>query len=349
MISKSAMPRFRSALFVLFAILAVGVVPACSDDPVKGLLQEKDITKPTGLEADFDKNNILDTASFTDTEAVDTAVLQKYLHKTIYDRATFLETYQSNGVRAADALATAGRQYRINPIVLLVFTQVMQGLVGEQNYPFPPERVEYVFRCGCLQGSNCVPELAGFNRQVDCLARSLRVALDQITQKGSTAGGWGIDTTSLTLDSQKVTPTTEATAAIYDRLPKVDEGGEGGAWVFWNIYNQYALAMDYVGPVGGGTGGGWIGDACDSVASCGISEQQTCATNYPDGLCTVPCDGSCPNDPSRPEAFCADFKDNGGYCLVVCNLGAPSCRKGYKCVRLKQRGSSDSKAVCTLE
>ena len=189
MISKSGMLRFRTALFALLAILAVVVAPACSDDPVKGLLQEKDITKPTGLEADFDKNNILDTASFTDTEAVDTAVLQKYLHKTIYDRATFLETYQSNGVRAADALATAGRQYRINPIVLLVFTQVMQGLVGEQNYPFPPERVEYVFRCGCLQGSNCVPELAGFNRQVDCLARSLRVALDQVTKKGSTAFG----------------------------------------------------------------------------------------------------------------------------------------------------------------
>jgi hypothetical protein len=349
MISMSGMLRFRSALLFVIALVALALAPACAKEEPAGLLQPKDLTKPTGLEADFDKNNILDTASFTDSEAVDAAVLQKFLHKTIYDRATFLETYQSNGVRAADAIATAGRQYRINPLVLLVFTQVLQGLVGEQNYPFPPERVEYVFRCGCLQGSNCMAELAGFNRQVDCLARSLRVALDQITQKGSTAAGWGIDTTSLTLDSEKVTPTTEATAAIYDRLPKVAAGGEGGTWVFWNVYNQYALAMDYVGPVGGGAGGGWIGDACTTAASCGISDKQTCATNYPDGLCTVPCDGSCPNDPSRPEAFCADFKDNGGYCLVVCNLGAPSCRKGYKCVRLKQRGSNDSKAVCTLD
>ncbi len=129
----------------------------------------------------------------------------------------------------------------------------------------------------------------------------------------------------------------------------MNEGKAGGAWIFWNIYNTYALALDYAGPVGGVVGGGWIGDPCVTTAFCGIGDKQTCATNYPEGLCTVPCDGSCPDQPDKPPAFCADFKDNGGFCLPICNPNAPACRKGYKCVRLKQRGSNGSQFVCTLD
>lgn len=346
------MLRFRRLALVALSLLVFALSAACSKTEDRGVLQEKDFEKPEGLEASFDRNRILDTAAFVDDLAVDAPIIQKFLHKTSYARASFLETYQSNGVRAADAIAKAARTYRINPIVFLVYAQAMQGLVGEQNYPFPPERVEFVFRCGCLQGSNCVAELAGFDRQVDCLGRSLRVALDAVLNKGTTTAGWGLDTTSLTLDGLKVTPTTEATAAFYDRTPRVAEGEAGGTWILWNIYNAYALAMDYAGPVGGGLGGGWIGDRCESVTNCGIGDKQTCATNYPDGLCTVPCEGDCPSQPDRPEAFCADFQANGGFCLPVCNLGAPSCRPGYKCVTLKRRGAisgNDAKPVCALE
>jgi hypothetical protein len=195
-----------------------------------------------------------------------------------------------------------------------------------------------------------LPELAGFDRQVDCLGRSLRVALDQIGQSQLTASGWGKDKTSLTLDRLKVTPTTMATAAVYDHRPRVAEGAASGTWLFWNLWNRYAIGIDYAGPIGGTGGGGWIGDRCVSAAGCGI-EGATCATDYPGGLCTLACSGDCPSQPDKPESFCADFSPTGGFCLEVCNPGASACRAGYACLRLKRLGAvdaADSKFVCAL-
>jgi len=346
------MLRSRGLAVVAVAVASSALAPACSKEPQATVLQELDFKKPEGLEAEFDRNTILDTASFLDADAIDATQIQRFLHRTPYARASFLETYQSNGVRAADAIARAARTYRLNPLVFLVYAQATQGLIGEANYPFPPERVEYVFRCGCLQGSNCLAELAGFDRQVDCLGRGFRVALDQMAANTVTDAGWGVDTTSTTLDNLKVTPTTEATAALYDHTPKVAEGSAGGTWLFWNLWNVYATGIDYAGPLGGATGGGWIGDPCASDASCGIGEGSTCATNYPDGLCTISCQGDCPSEPEQPQAFCADFKSSGGFCLPICNPGAPNCREGYKCVRLKRFGAisaDDSETVCSVE
>lgn len=335
-------------LSLLGACLALAV--ACSKTEDRGVLQEADLKTPEGLEVGFDRNTIVDTQSFSDVDGIDAVVVQKFLHKTPYDRPSFLETYQSNGVRASDAIARAARTYRINPLVFLVEAQATEGLLGEPDYPFPPERVEYVFRCGCLQDDDCLPALAGFDRQVDCLGRKLRVALDQIATSEVTPAGWGLDKTSATLDNLKVTPTSEATAAIYDHRPRVAEGSGGGTWLFWNLWNLYSQNIDYAGSFGGSAGGGWIGDPCGSAASCGF-EAATCATDYPGGLCTVACEGDCPSQPERPESFCADFKANGGFCLAVCNPGASACREGYTCARLKRRGAvdvADSKYVCTL-
>jgi len=332
----------------LAACLAFGA--ACSKTTDHGALQDMDFQVPMGVETAFDKNTIIDTAAFIDVEGLDGPTVQKFLHKTPYNRPSFLETYQSNGLRASDAIARSARTYRLNPLVFLVEAEASQGLLGEAEYPFPPERVEYVFRCGCLDANNCLPELAGFDRQVDCLGHKMRVALDGIAANGATTGGWGKDKTSITLDNQKVTPTTEATAAIYDYLPRVAEGAQGGSWIFWNLWNVYAAGIDYAGPIGGAAGGAWIGDACMTTAACGV-EGATCATNYPGGLCTVACKGDCPSQPDKPESFCADFKTNGGFCLAVCNPGAPACRDGYMCTRLKRFGAtdtSDSKFVCTL-
>lgn len=347
------------ALVSLLGLVAAtpAFAPACAKKEDPGFFQPQDFKPPKGAEGGegsepvaFDRNNIVDTAAMSDFEALKASEIQKFLHRTPYDRPTFLETYQSNGVRASDAIARAARTYRINPLAFLVAAQGTQGLIGEANYPFPPERVEYVFRCGCLQGVDCLPELAGFDRQVDCLGRQLRVALDQIAVNEETAGGWGKDKTSITLDNVKVTPANDGTAVVYDRAPRVAVGAPGGAWFFWNLFRVYAAGADYSGPVGGAAGAGWIGDKCTSPAGC--FDGALCATDYPDGLCTVKCKGDCPTQPDKPESFCADFKANGGYCLSVCNLTAPSCRTGYKCVTTKRFGStaaSDSKPVCSLK
>lgn len=331
----------------MVATLTVGVVAiaACSSDPETGVLQAADTSKPEGEIPPFDRNTIVDSASFLDVETIDVSAIQRFLSKTPYSRPSFLETYQSNGVRASDAILKSARQYGINPIVFLVFAEATQGLVGERNYPFPPERVEYVFGCGCLQADNCLPNLAGFDRQVDCLGHALRTAIDDMKISETTASGWGPDHTSTTLDGVKVTPTNEVTAALYDRTPRVNEGQAGGTWIFWNIWNLYTPKLEYSGPVGS-VAGRWIGEPCAVAEVCGGVKDAICATNYPDGLCTVACTGQCPSDPSKPETFCAKFPD-GGYCFPVCNLAAPACRKGYTCKRVAGLGSGDSKPVCS--
>ncbi len=334
---------------LLFSVSFAGaiVVSACGEDPPATVLQPLDTKLPEGEILEFDRNSVVDPAAFTDSETLDVATVQRFLGKTPYERPSFLATYQSNGVRAADAIISVARQHRINPLVFLVYAQITQGLVGERNYPFPPDRVEYVFGCGCLQANNCLPALAGFDRQLDCLGRALRTAIDEIKANEQTTTGWGVDIVSTTLDGLKVTPANDATAALYDRTPRVAEGQPGGTWIFWNVWNLYALAIDYFGPIGL-TDGRWIGEPCQTAAMCSAVDGAICADNYPEGLCTVACTGQCPTEPSRPESFCAKFPD-GGYCLPVCNPQAPTCRTGYRCVRVAGVGADDSKHVCSPE
>lgn len=144
-----------------------------------------------------------------------------------------------------------------------------------------------------------------------------------------------------------MTPANDATAALYDRTPRVAVGAPGGTWVFWNVWNLYASRMSYEPTFGGSAGGQWIGDPCFSSESCGF-DNPICATNYPGGLCTASCDGWCPFQPDRADTFCVDYKQEGGFCLAVCNPGAPACRPGYKClsVALFKGTAADSRHVC---
>ncbi len=355
------LPGFRRfATFGVFAALACALGPACAKEEGRGFFQEQDFAPPKGKEGSeppeplvFDRNNVIETATLVDVEALSADQIQAFFHRTPYDRPTFLETYQSNGVRASDAVARAARTYHINPLAILVAVQGTQGLIGETLYPTAdPYRVEYVFRCGCQQGLNCEPELAGFDRQVDCLARNLRAAFDQIASDDATAAGWAKDKESLTLDNVKVVPENDGTAVVYDRSPRVAEGGPGGTWFFWNLFNVYATAGNYRPPTGDTSGVGWIGDKCASPASCSF-EGALCEENR----CTQRCTGMCPSQSDKPSTFCADHTDSAGkhfgLCLPVCNpTAASSCRKGFQCVRLKPfdtAGSSESTPVCTVK
>jgi hypothetical protein len=338
---------------VAWPIAAGGCAKAAEE---KTVLQADDLQ--TDPDSKFDKNEILDPGSFTDTIGIDISQIDDFLRHTPYRRGCFLETYQSNGVPAESAIVNASNKYRINPLVFLVRLEMAQGLIGEQFYPFPPARVEYVFGCGCANATTCAPELAGLDRQLDCLGRALRTSLDEIKANGQTAGGWAPNKPSLTVDGQKVTPGDESTAALYQYAPVVGEGKTGN-WLFWNIWQKYASSgpLDYQPPVGGTTTPtAWVGDACTADPLCDyeggicLSDERT-----PGGLCTFDCSTQdCPNDADHPETFCANFKNPTtqtvtGRCLLVCNPNAPACRQGYKCIEgvAKFHGAPDEKnAVC---
>ncbi len=327
---------------VLAGVAALVLVSACAKSDPGSPLQASDLVVLQG--ATFDPNEIMTPDVFQDSTTFDATAIQNFLERTPYKQSSFLATYQSNGVRASDGIFRAAQTSHINPFVIMVRAQVLQGLIGTQFYPFPPDRVEYVFRCGCTNGSSCDPSLAGFDRQADCLARNLRTAFDQISATGVSAGGWGKGKTSTTLDNVKVTPADASTAALYQFNPTVGKG-QSDEWLFWNIWQNYSAFLQYSAPPGGGNQGAWIGDACTASSQC-IAPGATCATNFPNGMCVAPCTDSCPSDPAHPASFCADFGDQGGYCLPKCDSGVPgSCRTGYDCRAIYQFGSNQTKSA----
>jgi hypothetical protein len=312
---------------------------------------ESSILQASDLQTDgmpFDANEILDSASMQDQQALAQADIAAFLQRPPYGAPSFLSSYVSNGLGAAAAIAQAARRYALNPLVLLVRAQMDEGLIGAQVYPQPASRVEYVFGCGCAAPGVCDPAYAGFDVQVDCLGAALRDSLDQIAIHGSTAGGWGPGTTATTRDSYQVTPQDESTAALYEYTPVVAVGQAGGNWLFWNLWQKYAAAINY-GPPTGVTGRvAWIGEGCAASSVCNYAGVAgTCATQYPSGLCTLSCTQSCPSSQSQAQTFCADLGSQGGLCLAVCNPGDPQCRAGYSCKSVARYGDpTTTQFVC---
>jgi len=324
-------------------IAAGALVVACSTTPAEtSVLQSSDLVGGGG----FDANEIVASAAMQDQATVDAAELSAFLRATPYGQASFLSTYSSHGVSAVSAMVTAAQTYALNPLLFLVRAEMDQGLVGASFYPTPSSRVEFAFGCGCAGLGGCDPAYAGFDIQVDCLAAAIRESLDAVAAHGKTDGGWGPGITAATLDGVSVTPKDDSTASLYQYTPVVAVGQAGGNWLLWNLWQKYANALGYKGP--SASGAGWIGDACSASATCSYSGTAgTCATQFPGGLCTLACTGSCPSATGKAQTFCADFGAQGGFCLAVCNAADPQCRSGYTCESVKQVGdTSSSQYVC---
>ena len=278
----------------------------------------------------FDPGFVIDsTASLTDPYSLPQLTdVQAFLVKTPYGTKSFLATYSSNGISAATAIANASITYQLNPLIFLVRAEMDQGLIAATEYPSPASRVEFVFGCGCSQSgvtTSCDPQLAGFDKQVDCLAREIRGDLDAACGVAHlTSGGWGSGKTSTTIDGVDVTPQNEGTAVLYQYTPLVLQQHAGGNWFFWNIYQLFSVAVGYPGSFAQA----WIGDGCCGDVSCPFTGG-TCAVNVPGGMCTASCSTTqpCPTDPDR-KAVCTSLSGQG-FCLLDCS--ADPCRAGYLC------------------
>ncbi len=343
---RVSFPVIPAAVRVLATLALGGAFSGCStSSSPASVVPSSDLVAAGGT---FDENEIVSLASFTDANGIAEAAIQTFLEATPYGAASFLSTYSSNGVRADDAILQAAARYTLNPLVFLVAAEEAQGLVSLSTYPTTPARVEYVFNCGCAESqTSCDPLKAGFDVQVSCLGNALRESLDAIAATGHTDGGWAPSTPSTTLDGAKVKPSDASTAAIYQYLPTVAVGKAGGTWLFWNLWKKYAAALKYAGASGAVTPTATIGDACTVSGNCGY-DGGVCATNYPGGLCTATCTTTCPTDPSKTPAFCADFQGQGGYCLPICNPSASACRAGYTCQQIAEFGSATvAQYVCS--
>jgi hypothetical protein len=326
--------------------LAAGIASltaACSTSSGESSVLQASDLQSSGA---FDPDEIVASAPMQDQATIGAAELTAFLKATPYGQSSFLATYTSHGVSAVSAMVTTAHAYALNPLLFLARAEMDQGLVGSVGYPSPSSRVDFAFGCGCAAPGDCDSTYAGFDIQVACLAAELRESLDAVAATGKTDGGWGPGIAGTTVDGVSVTPKDDSTASLYQYTPIVAVGQAGGNWLLWNLWRRYASALQYTGP--NATGTGWIGDACTADATCAYGGTAgTCATQFPAGLCTLACTGSCPSATGHPGTFCADFGAQGGFCLAVCNQSDPQCRAGYTCESVKQFGDTPaSQYVC---
>jgi Sulfatase-modifying factor enzyme 1 len=85
-------------------------------------------------------------------------------------------------------------------------------------------------------------------------------------------------------------------------------------------------------------GAGWIGAACDSAQACSFDGAQCLMSGFPDGMCTLPCDGLCPDstDANDPITFCTAWPESSdtAACFSRCDwrlFPQGGCRDGYAC------------------
>ena len=339
------------------SVPVLAALAACSSGDLAPatVLDPTDISVDTSDEFVFDATtSLVAPADFTDPAAVrEISAVQRFFERTPYNKRSFLATYSSNGVTAAGAVLSAALKYGINPIVLLTRLQMVQGLVSADVYPDDSARVEYAFQCGCDGVGSCLPELAGLDRQLECVSARLASYLQQIADSGETTfGGWGPDVTALTLDGVQVTPADRSSAALYQFDPVYGERDKlGGAWVFYRIYLKYSRAFSYSGSIDPSITGKWIGEPCTNVGECSSAiPNARCLQDGPNGYCSGACaDDGCVSNPRKAQTYCADLGPNGGGCVAYCNPAAPNCRDGYSCEVVDVFGGiGEQTTACTV-
>jgi hypothetical protein len=342
---EETMPFTPRSFSRMAAALALALA-ACADAPDEPFAEHEEpedyvVEKAgvRGLPASFDRDHVMDDDFFTNEGAVTAADVQAFLEDTPYGRPSFLARERVNGRLASEAIAAAGQAYGINPIVLLARMQVEKSLVGKSTRP-SANSVDYAFGCGCPDGRACNRAYRGLDKQLECAAETLRRHYD-----GSADGSspWVRGVSRRTLDGLRVVPDNHATASLYSYTPWVLTG-RGGNWLVWNVTTKYARAFqettgihepgEDVAPGGGGgevetppeapdfLRAEWIGDACTDDRSCqfangsaGLCTRWAGATT---GICTVSCEGLCPDLAGHGSTFCVSASllggDEGGYC-----------------------------------
>jgi hypothetical protein len=187
-------------------------------------------------------------------------------------------------------------------------------------------------------------------------------------ETGETWTGWGYDKPKKTNDPLTVTPENKATAALYTYTPWVLEG-QGGNWLFWNVYRKYTHHILKTRP-----NHRWIGGPCNSDEHCAF-ENGYCnkafgigALIHPEnytGFCSQACDQFCPDSYSvfNADTFCIELAPGHdadadadavvmGNCVSKCDDTlfpfSDGCPVGFECVSQKRFNEPEmSSKVCT--
>ena len=290
--------------------------------PARGM---GEVGKADETEATFDRHDIISEALFLDTESVSVAEMQTFLEDSPYGERSWLADERVGGRSAAAHLVAAAREFSVNPLLLLSRLQVEQALVSQSERP-SQYRVDRAMGCGCYDGQECFPDYLGLDRQFQCAAETMRELYDGSVDD---TRAWRRGHSHTTLDGVTVTPQTHATAAMYAYTPWVLEG-RGGNWLVWNITRRFVLHLQDQGAL---EAPAWIGTACEHDSDCNFTggDAHGFCYDFVDprgerrGICSLPCEGVCPDREGEALTFCAPADVPGaGICVST-----PDDANGY--------------------
>jgi hypothetical protein len=370
--------RAAASRLSLLGITACLLAPACSSSSPSDE-SEWGQSFDAVIDPNFDRNNLVSDADFTDENALTVQQIQKFLEATPYGNRSALADYSHNGQSAAQAILASAHKNHLNPLAILVRAQMEQSLIGN---PSPSSTaLNYAFGCGCPDNGSCDPNQKGFDRQVSCMGSWMRGYLEDLAAGKETIAGWKVGKSKQTLDPLSVKPKNQATAALYTYTPWVGESGGGRAGIggnsaHYNIWKLYAKNLGYQGagstpenPSSGGCandiecnhGALGVGVICSNTGNAattcidGCHNDQDCASGstcnkqaVPHWACTsappaigTPCVG-------KPSGFCSNNQAgtgrvcsaNSGTCIIGCH-SEQDCPQNSHC------DQSSATWVCT--
>ena len=277
MVARSSLRLFG----ITGGALLLGALAACAapdlDDGSEG-------TSAAVTAKPFDKNNIIDDKSMRDATTLTSADVQKLLEKTPWGTASALATYTEGGKSAAEIMTAAAVAHKLNPLELVVRTQMEQGLISKTTAP--AATIAKAFGCGCPDGSSCSDKYQGFAAQAECAAGTMDRAISAAQTSAGTVSGWARSKAKASQDAVTVTPANASTAALYTYTPWVGEAGGGKAGVggvslHYQVWDRFAQWTSY-------------GAYANTVLETDTDAGTTTTTDDPDA--------SEPTEPTTPDA-----------------------------------------------
>lgn len=201
-------------------------------------------------QSDFDRNDVLDDASMTDTKSLTEEEVQAFLERTPYEKRSVLASYRPKGKPASKIIFETADEYGLSPMVLLVRTQIEQELVSKSVAT--DDELARAFGCGC-KGESCTGKLVGFENQARCAAATLARSLEELRgDDKTTSAGWAKHKAKQSADGVMVTPANDATAALYTYLGSVGKLGGGspsvaGTSAFWLLWSAFTAPASSAG------------------------------------------------------------------------------------------------------
>lgn len=203
---------------------------------------------------EFHKNFILSDHEFRDAGALTLNGIKNFLK----EKGSFLQDYITTDVSGESASAAkiiydTAQTYDLNPKMLLVMAEKESSAITRSTATSAATdwTLGYAVCDGCSKSDPNVQKYAGLAKQFDAAGNRIANSyLADLKDHGYTISGWGPGISKTTIDGLEVTPSNDATAALYTYNPCVGAYGGGDPnygcnSLFAKLYYAWFPALKY--------------------------------------------------------------------------------------------------------